>query len=103
MDYLILAVGCGNLDTPLNGSLTGNRTVYPNSVHFACDSGFILSGSVVRKCQANGTWDGTKTKCNGKLGYLATEAVVIENRVWPILQNKISFQVNFMFAHFVEC
>ncbi|XP_068694975.1 sushi, von Willebrand factor type A, EGF and pentraxin domain-containing protein 1-like isoform X1 [Montipora foliosa] len=58
------AVDCGNLDTPLNGSLTGNRTVYPNSVHFECDSGFILSGSVVRKCQANGTWDGTKTKCN---------------------------------------
>ena len=59
------AVDCGPLRAPLNGSLIGNLTVFPNSVQLKCDSGFILSGSTFRTCQANGSWSGLETACSG--------------------------------------
>ena len=34
---------------------------------FSCDDGFIQRGSVIRKCQANGTWSGDATFCEGRL------------------------------------
>ena len=51
----------------MNGSISGNLTVYPNIVTFNCDPGFILRGSSVRKCQSNGTWDGYQTACKGMM------------------------------------
>ena len=51
----------------MNGSSSGNITVFPNSVQFNCDPGFILHGSVMRTCQANGTWSGFRTSCSGML------------------------------------
>ena len=64
--YFSTAVDCGSIEAPINGSLSGNLTVFPNSIQFECDRGFILSGSSLRTCQANGTWDGLKTTCSGK-------------------------------------
>ena len=63
--FTFLTVNCGGLSSPMNGSLSGNLTVYPNIVTFSCDPGFILLGSSVRKCQSTGTWDGYKTTCEG--------------------------------------
>ena len=60
-----VAVNCGGLSSPLNGSISGNLTVYPNIVTFSCDPGFIQRGPSVRKCQSNGTWDGYATNCEG--------------------------------------
>ena len=51
----------------MNGSMSGNLTVYPNIVAFSCDPGFILRGSSVRTCQSNGTWDGYEATCEGKM------------------------------------
>ena len=51
----------------MNGSLSGNLRVFPNSVQFQCDIGFLLSGSAIRTCQANGSWSGLKTLCSGKV------------------------------------
>lgn len=63
---IILAIDCGRLQSPLNGSLSGNLTVYPNSVRLWCDPGFVINGSSIRTCQSNGTWDGFETFCEGK-------------------------------------
>lgn len=61
-----LAVDCGPLSVPMNGSSYGDLTVFPNSINFTCDPGFILNGSTIRTCQPDGTWTGRKTICVGK-------------------------------------
>ena len=61
------AVDCGPLPKLLNGSYADGLTTYPNKVTFSCDEGFLLRGSAERVCQANGTWSGTQTKCDGKV------------------------------------
>lgn len=66
-NHFFLAVDCGPLSVPMNGSSSGNITVFPNNVQFNCDPGFIVHGSVIRTCQANGTWSGFQTLCTGML------------------------------------
>ena len=61
----LLAVDCGSLPTPRNGSTHGSATTFPQKVHFKCDNGFDLLGSSVRECQANRTWSGKKANCKG--------------------------------------
>jgi len=63
--FIFLAIDCGPLLQPQNGTLFGSVTVFPNVITFKCDDGFLLRGSSSRTCQANGTWDGVATKCEG--------------------------------------
>ena len=62
---MFVAVDCGPLPVPINGSSSGDSTVFPNNVVFNCDHGFILSGSTMRTCRPNGTWSGLPTLCRG--------------------------------------
>lgn len=64
--FLNLAVDCGSLSSPINGSMQGSLTVFPSMVEFACDRGFTLEGSSLRRCQANATWSGDSTHCRGR-------------------------------------
>ena len=64
--FSFIAKNCGPLAVPLNGSLTGNDTTFPNEASFSCDEGFILNGSAARRCQADGRWSGVLTTCKGK-------------------------------------
>ena len=61
-----LAVDCGPLSVPTNGSSSGISTLFPNGVQFQCDPGFILNGSAIRTCQPNGKWSGFSTVCSGR-------------------------------------
>ena len=72
-----LAVNCGGVYSPMNGSISGNLTVYPNIVTFSCDPGYILRGSSVRKCQSNGTWDGNETVCEGTMRKVARGQILV--------------------------
>ena len=65
--YFVLAVDCGPLHAPTNGSLHGTLTTFPNTLSFTCDKGFLLRGSELRACQANRTWSGLGTTCPGKV------------------------------------
>lgn len=62
---LLTVVDCGPLPVPHNGSYHGTLTVFPNEFSFECDEGFLLKGSPVRMCQANGLWSGNNTNCEG--------------------------------------
>lgn len=63
----LLAKDCGALAVPLNGSINGRETTFPNEATFSCDEGFILNGSTARRCQASGTWSGVETSCHGEI------------------------------------
>lgn len=65
--FPFIAIDCGFLDAPTNGSSSGDLTVFPNTKYFTCDLGFLMGGSSERACQANGTWSGTNTTCSGEL------------------------------------
>lgn len=102
---LSVAVGCGAIGVPINGSLKGSKTVFPNSIQFACDYGFILRGSTVRTCQANGTWDGIETHCDGELPdqrywvLLGGDEQLIDQKGFPfILFLSMLFVVNLHFT-----
>ena len=77
---ICLAKDCGSLLVPLNGSKIGNGTKFTNKVSFYCDQGFILHGSVLRTCEANGFWSGFQTTCkgsNGRLIYLIKDLLFL--------------------------
>ena len=63
----MIAVDCGQLPVPMNGSQDGSRTTYPNKMLFSCDEGFIMKGSSLRRCQANRTWSGERVTCEGEI------------------------------------
>lgn len=70
-----LAVDCGELDVPVNGSLQGSSTSFPNVMMFECDEGFILYGSKHRVCQSNRTWSGMKARCVGNVQFIMTNTL----------------------------
>lgn len=59
---------CGHLSAPKDGSLSGDLTVFPSTVSFDCDPGFVLASSSKRSCQANGNWSGSPTICYLRAG-----------------------------------
>ena len=63
----LAAKDCGTLVTPVNGSVDGSKTTFPNEAIFSCDEGFILNGSTVRRCQSDGSWSGIRTSCHGEI------------------------------------
>lgn len=71
VDYILsrlicfLAIDCGTLAVPMNGSFKGTRTYFPNVLQFSCDEGFILGGATERQCLADGSWSGNDTSCKG--------------------------------------
>lgn len=61
--YKAKPLDCGNPGTPVNGTKTGNNYLFPNSVSYSCDPGFLLVGSATRTCQNNGLWSGSPASC----------------------------------------
>ncbi|MGH0126653.1 UNVERIFIED_CONTAM: hypothetical protein FKN15_028786 [Acipenser sinensis] len=56
-------MSCGELSSPPNGNRIGTLTTYGATAIFTCNTGYTLTGSHVRECQANGLWSGTETRC----------------------------------------
>lgn len=60
------AVTCSGASAPTNGSVSATSATYPNSITYACNSGYVLTGnggSSTRTCQADTTFSGTAPTC----------------------------------------
>ena len=57
------AVTCSGATAPANGTVSAPSTTYPNNITYACNAGFVLTGSATRACQAGGTFSGTAPTC----------------------------------------
>ena len=60
------AVDCGTLAAPQNGQVTLTATTFMSTATYSCNSGYNLSGSGTRTCQASGTWSDTAPTCDCK-------------------------------------
>ncbi|XP_072034896.1 uncharacterized protein [Amphiura filiformis] len=56
-------VQCPALSAPSNGIKRGNVFEYQREVRYECSEGYILEGSKVRQCQADGSWNGQPASC----------------------------------------
>lgn len=64
--FLFQAVDCGPVTAPLNGSKHGLLSVYPNTIKFSCDVGFLLRGIQSITCESTAKWSDRVPKCEGK-------------------------------------
>ena len=59
---------CPHLTAPVHGYIRGTNNRHPNSVHFGCDFGYIISnGSSKLTCGHTGQWNGMKPQCISKI------------------------------------
>jgi len=62
-----LAVNCGPLTPPLNGRvLVVPGTSLGAIAAYNCLEGYLLLGTMIRTCQANGEWSGEQPRCSCK-------------------------------------
>jgi hypothetical protein len=56
-------VDCGPLTAPANGNVGAASTTFGSLAVYSCNDGYMLVGSNMRECQANGTWSGVTPSC----------------------------------------
>ena len=54
---------CGPLYNPLNGVVNASVTTFNSEAVYECNTGYMLEGSGVRRCQNNGIWSGSEPTC----------------------------------------
>ena len=57
---------CEDLSQPLNGYMLSENFSYASTVHYMCDTGYLLIGQNGTTCVANGTWTSSPPECTGK-------------------------------------
>ena len=59
-----VAVNCGSLREPENGSIAITTFTFMSTATYRCDSGFVLEGDSTRTCMANAEWSGSEPTCS---------------------------------------
>lgn len=62
------AIDCGTVESPPNGQvLLLHGTTLGSSAMYNCFQGFLLLGTTIRRCEANGEWSSVEPSCSRKL------------------------------------
>ena len=67
--YFLLVVDCFNLTAPSNGQVSLTTTTFGSVVMYTCKEGYLVMGSAMRECLANGSWSQQEPVCQSKLLY----------------------------------
>ena len=60
-----VAVDCGSLSDPSNGAVdTSSGTTFMRTATYTCNTGYTLTGSNTRTCQADTDWSGSEPACD---------------------------------------
>ena len=62
-----VVVSCGQPDAPGNGRVNTSTGNVGDVARYSCDSGYTLSGTAERTCQADGQWSGRVSTCKGEI------------------------------------
>ena len=61
---LIIVIDCGPLTAPSKGQVnTSSGTIFGSTAMYTCDTGYTLSGSQTRTCEAGGNWSSIDPVC----------------------------------------
>ncbi|XP_064386127.1 sushi, von Willebrand factor type A, EGF and pentraxin domain-containing protein 1-like isoform X2 [Halichondria panicea] len=64
-DPTCTSVDCGSLSDPSNGAVpTSSGTTFMMTVTYSCNTGYTLTGSNTRTCQADTDWSGSEPACD---------------------------------------
>ena len=62
--FPISGISCGKPIVPQHGFIIDfTEFTYPNTVTFACDEGYVLTGQSIIRCESNGQWNAATPKC----------------------------------------
>lgn len=57
-------VDCGPLSHPNHGNISYFSSTYGSQAQYDCNNGYIINGTSVRTCNADGNWNNTAPACN---------------------------------------
>ena len=64
-------VTCPALTNPDNGMVNVLNNNFGTVANYTCNTGYMLTGDVIRVCEVNGDWSGTAPTCDSTLNYMA--------------------------------
>lgn len=56
-------VSCSGATAPANGAVSSGTALYNAQITYSCDTGYTLTGTATRTCQADGSFSGTAPTC----------------------------------------
>ena len=59
-------VDCSSLTSPSNGEVSLTTTTFESVAMYTCEEGYLLMGSPMRECQADGNWTQQDPLCESK-------------------------------------
>ncbi len=63
-------VTCPALSDPDNGMVDVPNNNFGTVANYTCNTGYMLTGDVIRVCEVNGDWSGTASTCDSMLSSL---------------------------------
>ena len=64
--YKNAGIDCGTLQSPKDGNVQLDSTLFGSIATYSCNSGFRLVGEANRTCTQNGTWSNRPSSCAGE-------------------------------------
>ncbi len=81
-----LAVDCGSLTDPTNGTVDASPTTFMSTATYTCNTGYNINGGNTSTCQANGTWSGSEPTCDSTLYCCSSHTLLL----WPLSSLQLS-------------